>query len=101
MLNDGDVINVPKLNNTVFINGEVNLPKYISFQNGISLKEKLFLKQVVLHLFQIEKKLLLNIKTANIKSTKNFFFFKFYPKIKPGSKIFVPKKPEKTSASGV
>ena len=40
-------------------------------------------------------------QNGNIKSTKSFLFLKFYPKIKAGSKIFVPKKPEKSSAGGV
>ncbi|MDR2467223.1 MAG: capsule biosynthesis protein, partial [Prevotellaceae bacterium] len=31
------------------------------------------------------------------KSTKRFLFFRSYPEITPGSKIYVPVKPEKTS----
>ena len=67
MLNDGDVINVPKLNNTVFINGEVNLPKYISFQNGISLR-KAVSQAGGFTPFSERKDHLLNIKTATLEA---------------------------------
>ena len=100
VLNDGDVINVPKLNNTVFINGEVNLPKYISFQNGISLR-KAISQAGGFTPFSKRKESFVEYQNGNIKSTKSFLFFKNYPKVKSGSKIFIPKKPEKTSASGV
>ena len=100
VLVDGDVINVPKLDNTVFINGEVNLPKYISYQNGISLK-KAVSQAGGFTPFSNRKETFVEYQNGNVKSTKSFLFFKFYPKIKTGSKIIVPKKPEKNSASSV
>ena len=100
ILADGDVINVPKLNNTVFINGEVNLPKYISFQNGINLRKAVSQAGGFTPLSN-RKESFVEYQNGNIRSTKSFLFFKIYPKIKSGSKIFVPKKPEKSSASGV
>ena len=100
VLVDGDVINVPKLNNTVFINGEVNYPKYISFQSGINLK-KAVSQAGGFTPFSNRKEAFVEYQNGNVKSAKNFLFFKFYPKIKAGSKIIIPKKPEKNSASGV
>ena len=100
VLIDGDVINVPKLNNTVFIDGEVNLPKYISFQNGISLR-KAVSQAGGFTPFSNRKESFVEYQNGNVKSAKNFLFFKFYPKIKSGSKIFIPKKPEKTTANSV
>ena len=100
VLKDGDVINVPKLNNTVFIEGEVNLPKYISFKNGISLR-KAVSQAGGFTPFSNRKESFVEYQNGNVKSTKSFLFFKFYPKVKSGSKIFIPKKPEKTTASGI
>ncbi len=100
VLNDGDLISVPKTDNTVFINGEVNLPKYISFQNGISLR-KAVSQAGGFTSFSNRKESFVEYQNGNIKSTKSFLFFKFYPRIKSGSKIFIPKKPEKTTARGV
>ena len=99
-MNDGDLISVPKTDNTVFINGEVNLPKYISFQNGISLR-KAVSQAGGFTSFSNRKESFVEYQNGNIKSTRNFLFFKFYPKVKSGSKIFIPKKPEKTTARGV
>ena len=95
ILNDGDIITVPKVDNTVFINGEVNLPKYISFQNGISLR-KAVSQAGGFTPFSNKKESFVEYQNGNVKSTKNFLFFKFYPKVKSGSKIFIPKKPEKS-----
>ena len=100
VLIDGDVINVPKLNNTVFIDGEVNLPKYISFQNGISLRKAVSQAGGFTPLSN-RKESFVEYQNGNVKSTRSFLFFKFYPKVKSGSKIFIPKKPERTTASGV
>ena len=88
------------MNNTVFINGEVNLPKYISFQNGISLRKAVSQAGGFTPLSD-RKEAFVEYQNGNVRSTKSFLFFKFYPKVQPGSKIFIPKKPEKTSASGV
>ena len=100
VLIDGDVINVPKMNNTVFIDGEVNLPKYISFQNGISLRKAVSQAGGFTPLSN-RKESFVEYQNGNVKSTRSFLFFKFYPKVKSGSKIFIPKKPERTTASGV
>ena len=100
VLNDGDIINVPKINNTLFIDGEVNMPKYISFQNGINLKEAVSQAGGFTPLSN-RKESYVEYQNGNIRSTKSFLFFKFYPKIKSGSKIFIPKKPEKTTAGGL
>jgi len=100
VLIDGDVIRVPKLNNTIFIDGEVNLPKYISYQNGVSLK-KAVSQAGGFTPFSNKKESFVEYQNGNVKSTKSFLFFKFYPKVKSGSKIFIPKKPERTTASGV
>ena len=40
-------------------------------------------------------------QNGSIASTKFFLFFRNYPKVLPGSKIVVPKKPEKSNKTGV
>ena len=100
ILNDGDIITVPKINNTVFIDGEVNASKYISFQNNITLK-KAVSQSGGFTPFSDRKKSYVEYQNGNIIATKNFLFFRKYPKIKSGSKIFIPAKSEKTTASGI
>ena len=100
ILNDGDLITVPKTDNTIFINGEVNSSKYISYQEGIGLK-KAVSQSGGFTSFSDRKKSYVEYQNGNIVATKNFLFFRKYPKIKSGSKIFIPKKPEKTTATGL
>tara|TARA_B000000532_G_scaffold207055_1_gene175172 strand:+ start:1200 stop:3536 length:2337 start_codon:yes stop_codon:yes gene_type:complete len=100
VLNDGDLINVPKIDNTVFVDGEVNSSKYISYQNGVNLK-KAISQAGGFTPFSDRKKSYVEYQNGNIVATKNFLFFRKYPKIKSGSKIFIPRKAEKTSASGI
>ena len=76
------------------------MPKYISFQNGINLR-KAVSQAGGFTPFSKRKESFVEYQNGNIKSTKSFLFFKFYPKIKSGSKIFIPKKPEKTTTSGI
>ena len=100
VLDDGDIITVPKIDNTVFVDGEVNSSKYISFQNGISLKKAVY-QSGGFTPFSDRKKAYVEYQNGNIIATKNFLFFRKYPKIKSGSKIFIPMKPEKTTTSGI
>ena len=100
ILKDGDVITVPKIDNTVFISGEVGLSKFISFQNGITLKEAVSQSGGFTPLSS-RKGAYVEYQNGNIKSARKFLFFNFYPKIEAGSKIFIPTKPEKTTAGGI
>ena len=100
VLKDGDIINVPKNDNTVYISGEVNSSKYISFQKGISLKEAVS-QSGGFTPFSDRKKSYVEYQNGNVIATKSFLFFKKYPKIKSGSKIYIPTKPEKTSSNSL
>ena len=100
ILKSGDVITVPRIDNTIFIDGEVGSPKFISFQIGINLKKAVSQSGGFTPLSD-RKGSYVEYQNGNIKSTKKFLFFNFYPKIKAGSKIFVPTKPEKTTAGGI
>ena len=100
ILKNEDVITVPRTDNTIFINGEVGSPKFISFQMGINLKKAVSQSGGFTPLSD-RKGSYVEYQNGNIKSTKKFLFFNIYPKIKAGSKIFVPTKPEKTTAGGI
>lgn len=96
ILRDGDQIIIPMQNEIVSVRGEVqqainikydfdnsSIGYYINSAGGFG--EKPWKKRI-------------NVKYQNgkMKTTKNFLFFHFYPKVKPGSLVTVPKKPEKT-----
>ena len=84
----------------MFVDGEVNSSKYISYQKNMNLKKAVSQSGGFTPISQ-RKKSYVEYQNGNIIATKNFLFFRKYPKIKSGSKIFIPSKPEKTSASGI
>lgn len=91
ILEDGDVIHVPKELQTVKVSGEVLAPstavyspskgfkQYISQAGGFSSRA-------------LRKSVYVLYANGSVKSTNRFLFFNNYPPIKPGAEIFVPQK---------
>lgn len=94
ILEDGDVIRVPKELQTVKISGEVLAPsiavyspakgfkQYISQAGGFSQRA-------------LRKSSYVLYANGSVRSTNRFLFFNNYPAIKPGAEIFVPQRPER------
>jgi protein involved in polysaccharide export with SLBB domain len=96
ILENGDVLRVPKQQQIVKVNGEVLYPSSVIYSGGKGFKG------YVLNAGGFSPKALkggVYIVYANgtVKGTRKFLFFNFYPKVKAGSEIFVPKKPISTS----
>jgi protein involved in polysaccharide export with SLBB domain len=92
MLEDGDVIRVPKLQQVVKVNGEVLYQSAVVYQ-----KEKGF-KEYVLNAGgfspqALKRRAYIVYANGAVKGTSKFLFFNSYPDVKPGSEIYVPKKP--------
>jgi len=99
-LKPGDEIIVPKTDNSIEVSGSVQKATAMSYKKGLTtiaainaaggfgLDAK---KSLVYVIYQ----------NGSIKSTKSFLFFKNYPKLLPGAKVFVPKKSEKTNQTSV
>lgn len=94
ILEDGDIIRIPKQQQIVRVNGEVLYPSavvytkgtpfssYISNAGGYSPKA---LKRAAYIVYA----------NGTVKATHKFLFFNNHPSVKPGSEIFVPVKPER------
>lgn len=94
ILEDGDVIHVPKELQTIKISGEVLAPstavyaptkgfkQYISQAGGFSSRA-------------LRKSAYVIYANGSVKSTNRFLFINNYPPIKPGAEIFVPQRPER------
>ncbi len=100
ILKNGDEITVPKFDNSIEVNGDVQQPTAISYYRGLTAKSAInkaggfgpnAKKSAVYVVYQ----------NGSIASTKSFLFFKNYPKLMPGSKVFVPKKPESSTKTSV
>ena len=98
ILQEGDVIQIPKQLQTVRIVGEVLLPttsrfvksaglkSYISRAGGFSEKARRSKSYVI-------------YANGDARRTHSFLGIKFYPIIEPGAEIVVPQKPERERMS--
>ena len=96
----GDVIIVPAINNTVVISGEVQQEGIINIDRPISAKAAIdyvggFTNK------SVKKEVYVEYQNGLRKVTKTFLFFKFYPRVYPGSIVVVPEKAENEQKTSV
>ena len=87
VLQDGDVINIPQMNNTVTIRGEVLYPNTVVYQNNMKLKH--YIEQAGGYTDKAKK----NVYAVNMDGTVTIV--KKAKDIKPGAQIVVPTKEER------
>lgn len=92
-LQDGDELIIPKFINTVAVGGEVLKPVTVQFEEGRGLGRYL---SAAGGFTRNAYKSRAFVVYANGRSSKthSFLGIRSYPKVKPGSSIFVPIKPE-------
>lgn len=94
ILQDGDVIRIPKQQQIVRINGDVLYPSEVVYDGNESLKSYVLkaggfaTDADVGHTYVV-------YSNGSVKGSKHFLFFRSHPKIEPGAEINVPKKPYK------
>lgn len=89
-IQENDEIYVPKFDAQVRVNGQVLFPTQVPFAPDDRLKDYVnaaggFTENAV------KRKVYVLYANGKAASTRNYVFFKSYPKIKPGSEIIVPK----------
>ena len=96
----GDQIIVPAINNTVVISGEVQQEGIINIDRPISANTAIesvggFTNK------SVKKEVYVEYQNGLRKVTKTFLFFKFYPRVYPGSIVVVPEKSENEQKTSV
>jgi len=98
IIQEGDVLSIPKQLQTVRMRGEVLFPttsryrenagfkSYISRAGGFTDRSR-------------KKRSYVVYANGDVRRTTNFVFFKIYPVIEPGSEIIVPAKPDREPMS--
>lgn len=94
-LEEGDELIIPRINNTVNVSGEVFKPLDIMYESGRSMKKYLSDAGGITPNGKKNKAFVIYANGRAAKMKKSWGFFKVYPKIYPGSSIFVPEKPRK------
>jgi len=94
ILEEGDVLTIPKELQTVSINGQVLFPSRIPFKKEKSFKDYVYSAGGFSENANIKRAYVI-YPNNNIKSTKSFLGFKSFPDIVAGSDIYIPENAKK------
>ncbi len=99
LLEEGDVLKVPKKLQTVQVFGETYFPKKVRFNRNLRFREYIygaggFTAQA------LKRRSYIVYANGEVKNTRKIFFFNRYPKVKPGAEIYVPAKKDRKGLSG-
>lgn len=94
IVEDGDVIRIPRQLQIVKVTGEILNPNSIVYLPGKSFKDYIngaggFTNKA------LKQKAFVRYANGSAAAAKKFLFFNNYPRIKPGAEIFVPKSADK------
>ena len=99
-LKSGDELIIPKTDNSIEVSGSVQKATAMSYRRGLTTIAAINAAGGF-GLDAKKSRVYVIYQNGSIKSTKSFLFFKNYPKLLPGAKVFVPKKSEKTNTTSV
>jgi protein involved in polysaccharide export with SLBB domain len=100
ILEDGDIIKIPKYVESVQTFSGVYFPKKIVYRNGLTVSQVLRESGGVIP-NGLKRRSYVVYPNGEVKSTKKILFFRTYPKLKPGSEVYVPVKKESKQLSTV
>lgn len=98
IVRDGDLISIPKKLETVRIQGEVLYPNTLRFEQGSTLKKYVSAAGGFSSRAKVGKSYVV-YANGSAKRTRNFLFFRKFPRLKPGADIIIPQKPERKKMS--
>lgn len=99
ILEEGDMLKVPKKLQTVQVFGEIYFPKKVRFERNTSFRDYIrgaggFTTQA------LKRRSYIVYANGEVRNTRKVFFFNSYPKVKPGAEIYVPTKRDRKGLSG-
>ena len=98
IIEDGDIIRVPKELQTIRITGEVLKPNSIIYVKGKSFSS--YISGSGGYSYNAYKKgAYIVYSNGSVAAAKKFLFFNNYPPVKPGAEIFIPKRAEREKLS--
>jgi protein involved in polysaccharide export with SLBB domain len=98
LVEKGDVVRVPLRLETVSLNGEVFYPKEVRFDRKYRFKD--FIYQAGGFTSEaLRRGSYVVYPNGEVASTKGFLFMHRYPRVKPGSDIYVPARKKRAAAS--
>lgn len=92
ILEDGDELRIPKQQQIVRINGEVLYPSAVVYESGKSFRSYI-LNAGGFSSEALKEGAYVVYPNGTVQGTRRFLIFSIHPDVKPGSEIFVPKRP--------
>ncbi|GAB4025171.1 SLBB domain-containing protein [Spirosoma gilvum] len=91
LVQEGDTLRIPKLLETVRIQGEVQLPNTVKYRPGQTFQD--YISQTGGFTSKSQKKRSFIVyANGSVDRTRKFMFFNVYPRVEPGAEIVVPKR---------
>jgi len=94
-LEEGDELIIPRINNTVSIGGEVFKPLDIMYEKGKSMGDYIGDAGGATPAGSKKRAFVIYANGSAAKIKRPLGIFRSYPKIEPGSNIFIPQKPKR------
>jgi protein involved in polysaccharide export with SLBB domain len=94
-LEEGDELIIPRINNTVTVNGEVFKPVEVMYEKGKNINDYLSDAGGVTQSGKKGRAFVIYANGSSAQIKKPLGIFRSFPSIEPGSNIFVPEKPKK------
>ncbi|QJW90721.1 ligand-binding protein [Spirosoma taeanense] len=91
LVQEGDVLRIPKLLETVRLQGEVLLPTTVKYRPGQTFQD--YISQAGGFTSKSQRrKAFVVYANGSVDRTRKFMFFNVYPRVEPGSEVVIPKK---------
>lgn len=95
LVQEGDILRIPKRLETVRVQGEVMLPNTVKFRSGQTFQD--YIGQVGGFTTKSQRrKSFVVYANGSVDRTRKFMFFNVYPRVAPGSEVVVPKRTAST-----
>jgi protein involved in polysaccharide export with SLBB domain len=98
ILQEGDILKIPIVQQTVQSFGEVNYPQQITYEKGMRFMQLINASGGFSSKASKRQAYLLE-PSGRVRSTTHFLFFNVYPDISPGSEVYVPLRKEREALS--
>jgi protein involved in polysaccharide export with SLBB domain len=89
IIQEGDIIRIPKRLETVQVNGEVLYPTTVKYAKGMSFSDYIS-QSGGFTMKSLRKSSYIKYPNGAVDRTRRFMVFNVYPKVRAGSEIFVP-----------
>jgi protein involved in polysaccharide export with SLBB domain len=99
ILQEGDIISVPKQLETVRLRGELLYPVTVRYDNNFRFKDYLAQAGGFTEGARKSKTYIIYANGSVDRTRKSLFWINNYPRVEPGAEIIVPKKPEREPLS--